>query len=115
MVKKKISLISVLISLIIVSQTVTTYAYESKSIDTSNLEYKRFNPSFESYQYIETDRNLGYRYYEFNNHIYQLMDCENWFSAKDIAEDNGGYLASITSQEENDFIFNLIVNDNVYI
>lgn len=114
MVKKKISLIGVLISLLIGCQSITTYAYESKSIDTSDLEYKRFNPSFKSYQYIETDRNLGYRYYEFNEHLYRLMDCENWFSAKDIAEDNGGYLASITSKEENDFIYNLIINDNVY-
>lgn len=37
----------------------------------------------------------------------------NWFQAAYLAEDAGGYLASITSEQENDFVFRL-VNDMKY-
>jgi hypothetical protein len=37
----------------------------------------------------------------------------NWIAAFDSADDHGGYLATITSQPENDFIFSL-VDSNLY-
>lgn len=52
-----------------------------------------------------------------NTHYYEVVYLEkgnlNWFQAATLAEDAGGYLASINSAEENDFIFNL-VNDEKY-
>lgn len=38
----------------------------------------------------------------------------DWEMAQSAAEDAGGYLATITSQSENSFVFNLITNDPVY-
>ena len=36
-----------------------------------------------------------------------------WFAARDLALDNGGYLATLTSQTENDFVFGL-VDSSIY-
>ena len=49
-----------------------------------------------------------------NGHIYEVVSVPEgivWTDAKDLAEPTGGYLATITSQEENDFVFNLINNE----
>lgn len=52
-----------------------------------------------------------------NTHYYEVVYLPsgnmNWFQAAYLAEDAGGYLASITSEEENSFIFNM-VNDTKY-
>ncbi len=42
-----------------------------------------------------------------NDHWYQRFDTSmSWHAAKAFCEDIGGYLATITSQEENDFVYN---------
>jgi hypothetical protein len=42
-----------------------------------------------------------------NNHIYQRIDVSfNWATAKNSCAEKGGYLATITSQAENDWIKN---------
>lgn len=52
-----------------------------------------------------------------DTHYYQVVYLPqgnlNWFQAAYLADDAGGYLASITSPEENAFIFNM-VNDMKY-
>lgn len=41
-----------------------------------------------------------------NNHWYQRFDTSmNWYVAKAFCEKRGGYLATITSQSENDFVW----------
>jgi stress response protein SCP2 len=46
-----------------------------------------------------------------NGHYYQLvMDNISWTDAKTAAEIAGGYLSTITSSEENQFVFNLIAD-----
>jgi len=49
-----------------------------------------------------------------NGHFYEAVlvpDGISWHDAKAAAESAGGYLATITSQEENNFVFNLINYD----
>jgi hypothetical protein len=49
---------------------------------------------------------------------YQVNDFVHWDEAHDIAADAGGYLATITSPEENDFLYNAIdwgVNSEMYM
>ena len=42
----------------------------------------------------------------YNGHYYYVFDLEkDWAKAKAYCESRGGYLATITSQEENDFVF----------
>jgi hypothetical protein len=51
-----------------------------------------------------------------NGHIYQVVATPegiSWSDAKEVAEAAGGYLATITSEEENEFVFELI-DDDVY-
>lgn len=49
--------------------------------------------------------------YIFNGHSYKVIDDRlSWSDAKKYCEDLGGHLATITSKEENDFIFNTIKN-----
>lgn len=52
-----------------------------------------------------------------DQHFYHVVHLPNgklnWFQAAKLAEDAGGYLASITSEAENEFLFNLI-NDPKY-
>lgn len=53
---------------------------------------------------------------EFNGSGYYLSNQQNtWAQAKTLSEDNGGHLVSINTQEENDFIQNLLDNDLAYI
>ncbi len=40
--------------------------------------------------------------------VYVSSGNLNWYQAASLAQDAGGYLASITSEEENTFIFNLV-------
>lgn len=52
---------------------------------------------------------------EFNGHYYYLYDTSTVFTYEDAAQyckDKGGYLATITSQEENDFLYNYIAENN---
>ena len=45
---------------------------------------------------------------EFNGHYYYVYDIDtitDWNMAQEYCEAQGGYLATITSQEENDFLF----------
>ncbi|MEE8451884.1 MAG: lectin-like protein, partial [Thermoguttaceae bacterium] len=49
-----------------------------------------------------------------NGHFYEGIangSHISWKAARDAAEQRGGYLATITSQEENDFVFSLIDDD----
>jgi hypothetical protein len=47
-----------------------------------------------------------------NNHSYQLIDAEKtWRDAKIYCENHGGYLATLTSQEENDFVYDRVAED----
>ena len=42
-----------------------------------------------------------------NNHWYQRFDTSmNWHAAKSFCEKRGGYLATLTSKSENDFVWN---------
>lgn len=46
--------------------------------------------------------------FEFNGHFYMVIDIDTtWTEAKTYCENLGGHLATITSQEENDFINSL--------
>lgn len=47
-----------------------------------------------------------------NGHWYEIIVTPdvNWGTARDAAAIRGGYLATITSQEENDFLFDLVMN-----
>ncbi|MBX3365079.1 MAG: immunoglobulin domain-containing protein [Phycisphaeraceae bacterium] len=47
-----------------------------------------------------------------NGHWYEVIVVPdvNWGTARDAAVLRGGYLATITSQEENDFVFQLVMN-----
>lgn len=57
-----------------------------------------------------TNPNGETHYYEV---IYMPTGTVNWYQAAYLADDAGGYLASITTKEENEFLFNLI-DDNKY-
>lgn len=56
---------------------------------------------------------------EFNGHYYQLFDESiTWYEAKDACETMGGHLVTITSQEEQDFLIELVkdfTKKNVWI
>jgi len=52
----------------------------------------------------------------YNGHEYQLISyLRTWSGAKSDCESRGGYLVTITSQEENDFISSLIGEDDIWI
>jgi hypothetical protein len=51
----------------------------------------------------------------YNGHKYYLSTTTtNWAGAKSGCQQNGGYLATVTSQGENDFIFNAFKSQNVF-
>ncbi|MBR5294130.1 MAG: hypothetical protein IKU31_05080, partial [Oscillospiraceae bacterium] len=53
-------------------------------------------------------------YGKFNGHTYQIYNCApTWDEAKAHCEALGGHLATITSQEENDYLYHFIGSRNV--
>ncbi len=46
--------------------------------------------------------------------VYVSSGNLNWFQAAHLAQDAGGYLVSITSEEENTFVFNLVSDDKYF-
>ena len=54
---------------------------------------------------------------EFNGHhyyVYNLDEITTWKEAKEYCESKGGYLATITSREENDFVYSYLKNNFDY-
>lgn len=51
-----------------------------------------------------------------NGHTYEafVQNSIRWEQANDLATSKGGYLATITSQAENDFVSSLVFNDTKY-
>jgi len=48
-----------------------------------------------------------------NGHYYQRFDTVmTWKSAKTFCESKGGYLATLTAKEENDFVYNNLASDS---
>ena len=53
-------------------------------------------------------------FYPDNGHYYQRIDMEmSWHDAKAYCESIGGYLATITSHDENDFVYNNLCTEGV--
>lgn len=53
----------------------------------------------------------------FNNHwyyVYNIEEIKDWNSAKEFCEEQNGYLATISSEEENQFLYNYMKNDMGY-
>ena len=51
---------------------------------------------------------------EFNGHFYKaFFQTVTWKNAKILCEEMGGHLATVTSKEENDFVYGLIKNKGV--
>ena len=49
---------------------------------------------------------------QYNGHMYYAFkDSVTWNQAKSLCESKGGHLVTITSKEENDFVYDLILND----
>lgn len=46
--------------------------------------------------------------------IYELSDVTSWKEAKEYCESQGGYLATITSKEEDEFVFSYLQNNFEY-
>ena len=49
--------------------------------------------------------------WDVNDHLYERININlNWHDAKTYCENIGGYLATLTSKEENDFVYNNLGN-----
>ncbi len=82
-------------------------------INTSNCSDDRYlfnyslNPKIVEHTTSET---------RFNDHRYELITIsQTWSEAKADCESRGGYLVTITSQEENDFVSSLIESNSIWI
>ena len=61
---------------------------------------------------VTIDVNIPYEAVTFENHSYYIFDngCESWNEAKKYCESRGGYLAVINSPEENEFLYNYMLD-----
>ena len=60
---------------------------------------------FAEYGDLDTINNYSY----FNGHTYSVIDkALDWYEAKGYCENLGGHLVTITSEDENVFVFNLV-------
>lgn len=97
----------------------------SKNIEISN-EYpnKRINFSTNFGVMLETNIYGDYKESdipdaaaEFNGHYYYVYDIDDvttWEQAKLYCEEQGGYLATITSREEDEFVYSYLTNNTNY-
>jgi len=102
---------------------VITHKIIPQSIGTGYIEYKLIDADDESIVYdtkrisitVEGTFNTG----TFNNHFYQVFDDSmTWTEAKMACEEAGGHLATISSNEEQDYIQHLIKStrkENIWI
>ena len=60
------------------------------------------------------EANIPQKAVTFQGHSYYIYDdgCESWDEAKKCCESRGGYLAVINSSEENEFLFDYMLEDN---
>jgi hypothetical protein len=50
-----------------------------------------------------------------NGHCYEaILEPLSWYDARAACENLGGYLATITSEDENEFVFNLVKDNNAF-
>jgi hypothetical protein len=66
---------------------------------------------------VEYDPHPGYTYNPANGHWYKAVSVPSglsWTSAEKAAEAEGGHLATITNQAENDFVFGLVNNGKYF-
>lgn len=67
--------------------------------------------------YDETNFQLPEGAKSFNDHwyyVYNIEEIKDWKSAKEFCEEQNGHLATISSEEENQFIYNYMKNDMGY-
>lgn len=63
---------------------------------------------------IQLPEGYDWKYNPENGHYYTVIKMiKTWDEAKVVSESLGGYLATITSSEENEWIFNLLALDGI--
>lgn len=78
--------------------------------DRSNRPTKQYICEWDSADVVK--QNIGH--IEYNGHIYEIFsNADGWTDAKERAEKKGGYLACITSAEENAFLLKLMRKSGV--
>lgn len=83
----------------------------ARKIKLSDIEIERIKKAFDEVEIYETQNDLGNvpeEAVEYNGHYYYVYDIDtitDWNMAQEYCEEQGGYLATITSQEENDFVY----------
>ncbi len=93
------------------SPSETTEGWYNDQIDVFLLYYNILNNLFDVADYTEK---IPEGAVEFEGHYYYLYDTDTVFTyeaAMQYCEDKGGYLATITSQEENDFLYDYITKN----
>lgn len=90
-------------------------SHPEKSIFSYNSNKHEFELSNEPASDTKEERidvhNIPSDAVEFNNHYYYVYDIEtiaNWNMAQEFCESQGGYLATITSPEEDSFLYSYI-------
>ncbi len=75
-----------------------------------------YDNSFEIQGFIpEAIVNIPKDAYEYNGHHYKIYTgvCSSWEEAKKYCEDLGGHLAVISSQKENDSLYNYLIDSDI--
>ena len=87
----------------------TEYASADESATTSG---KKENEEETIRKTVEIDANIPLKAVTFEGHSYWIFDngCETWNDAQKFCESRGGYLAVINSPEENDFLYEYMLD-----
>lgn len=75
------------------------------------IEYVGFICEIEDSSIVDKDSILPSNYHKFNGHYYKVISGHlNWQEADTLCREHGGYLCTITSPEEQEFVSSLVTN-----
>lgn len=91
-------------------EVIVTSVVTQQVVVTSIVTPKEFDVNTTAVTNLDTITNVD----NFNRHTYKIFNnCDTWEQAEKYCESLGGHLATISSQEENDYLYQMMLSSGL--